>query len=269
MTEVDWGRLKAHELRALAAQNAVVILPVAAIEQHGPHLPVMTDALLGEEVARRAARIASKQRPTLVTPVVWHGLSEHHLPFGGTLTLDHETFYSVLKCLVHSLRRNGFRDILISNSHGGNIAALQCAAERLFQELDTTVVVATYVNESRSEIASILADQPHIMHACEGETSMMLALLPELVDSSDLASLAVARGQGFSQAGKGSYRWRNFAHMTGNGVSGNPANATAGKGKAILDAAATGLANLITDNETWAPARDTRSKDTCGVPFLD
>ena len=75
MSEVEWARLKAHELRLRAKDNAVVILPVASIEQHGPHLPVMTDTRIGHEVACRAARKAYDRQPTIVTPVVWHGLS--------------------------------------------------------------------------------------------------------------------------------------------------------------------------------------------------
>ena len=124
MPEVEWAKLKAHELRDLANRNAVVILPVAAIEQHGPHLPVVTDTRIGGEVARRAAEKAFARRPTVVAPVVWSGLSEHHMGFGGTLTLDHETFFAVLRCLIASVVRHGFTDVLISNSHGGNILAM-------------------------------------------------------------------------------------------------------------------------------------------------
>ena len=269
MSEVDWARLKAHELRALAEENAVVILPTAAIEQHGPHLPVMTDTRIGHEVACRAARMAYASRPTVVAPVVWHGLSEHHMPFGGTLTLDHDTFFAVLRCLVRSLVRHGFQDILISNSHGGNILAIQNAAEQLAPEFGATIVATTYVKEAAEAIAALLEDQPHIMHACEGETAIMMELEPELVDTNDLASLATDRGQGFLSAGRGSYRWRSFTHMTGNGVSGNPARATALKGEAILQAAANGLAELITDLETWAPMNDLRGAAIAGVGFRD
>lgn len=269
MVEVEWARLKAHELRALAEQNAVVILPVAAIEQHGPHLPVMADTRIGHEIACRAAHLAYAQRPTVVAPVVWHGLSEHHMPFGGTLTLDHDTFFAVLRCLVGSLVRHGFRDVLISNSHGGNILAMQTAAERLAPEFGATIVAATYINEARPEIAELLEDQPHIMHACEGETSMLMALVPDLVDGSDLAGLETPRGRGALAAGKASYRWRSYTHATGNGVSGNPARANADKGEKLLQAAAAGLARLITDPENWAPMQDRRGEGTQGVPFRD
>ncbi len=269
MHEVEWARLKAHELRALAASDTIVILPVAAIEQHGPHLPVMTDTRIGHEVACRAARKAYDRRPTIVTPVVWHGLSEHHMPYGGTLTLDHDTFFAVLRCLVRSLVRHGFRKILISNSHGGNIIAMQLATERLAMEFDATIVATTYVTEAGQNIARHLDNQPNIMHACEGETAMMLALTPDLVDTGDLASLATERGAGFLAAGKASYRWRSFTHMTGNGVSGNPVGATADQGEAILEEAAGALADLIADQATWAPMRDLRPDDIAGVPFRD
>lgn len=269
MTEVEWARLKAHELRALANDETVVILPVASIEQHGPHLPVMTDTRIGHEVACRAARTAYQQRPTIVTPVVWHGLSEHHMPFGGTLTLDHDTFFAVLRCLIQSLKRHGFQNVLISNSHGGNIIAMQTATERLAMETGMTIVATTYVSEAGDEITKLLRNQPRIMHACEGETAMMLALTPELVDTSELASLAVERGPGVLHAGKASYRWRSFTHGTGNGVSGDPANADADQGEALLEAAAGALARLIADPETWAPMMDLRGDDTKGVRFRD
>ncbi len=267
MPEVEWAKLKAHELRDLAGRNAVVILPVAAIEQHGPHLPVMTDTRIGAAVARRAAEKACARRPTVVAPVVWSGLSEHHMAFGGTFTLDHETFFGVLRCLIASVVRHGFTDVLISNSHGGNILAMQTAADRFATELGATIVATTYATEGLAAIAALLEDQGGVMHACEAETSMMLALEPGLVDTTDLAALATDRGAGFLGAGTTSYRWRPFQHMTANGVSGNPTRAGAEKGERLLEAAAEAIAALITDPDTWAQARDMRGDDVAGVPL--
>jgi len=269
MPEVEWARLKAQELRALANDNAVVIVPTAAIEQHGPHLPVMVDSRIGHEVAVRAARLAYPTRPTLVTPVIWTGLSEHHMPFGGTITLDHDAFLAVIRGVIQSLVRHGFKDIVISNSHGGNILAVQVAADRLATELGATIVATTYVKEGHDLIAEHLNDQPHIMHACEGETAMMMALEPDLVDTSDLAALATPRGNGALAAGNASYRWRSFTSATANGVSGNPTNATAAQGEKLLDAAAQSIANLITDPDTFATAQDLRDDQIGGVAFRD
>lgn len=267
MTEVEWARLPAQDLRALANENAVVILPIASIEQHGPHLPVMTDTRLGHEVAVRAARKAFPKRPTIVTPVVWHGLSEHHMPFGGTLILSHETFRMVVRDLIISLTRHGFRDILISNSHGGNIIAMQQICDELSTQIDATLVATTYVGEAGDAIGALLEDQDGIQHAGEGETAMMMACEPDLVDSSDLESIATERGVGFLKAGHASYRWRPFAHCTHSGVSGYPAKATAEKGEKLLEVSAEALAALITDPETWAPPMDKRGEGIGGVNF--
>lgn len=269
MSEVEWYRLKAHELRACAEQNAVVILPTAAIEQHGPHLPVMTDTRIGHEIAMRAARKAYSKRPTLVAPVIWHGLSEHHMPFGGTLTLDHETYFNVLRCLVQSLVRHGFQDVLISNSHGGNIIANQAAAERLAVATGATVVATTYIAEAGPAIAEILDDQPAIMHACEGETAMLLALVPDLVDTSELDRIASPRDKGPLAVGHGSYRWRSYAAASPNGLTGDPKRATAEKGERLLEVTSDAIAALVTDPATWAAAEDRRPDAIGGVPFRD
>jgi len=268
MPETDWSRLKAHELRTLAAQKAVVILPIASIEQHGPHLPTMTDTRLGYEVAMRAARKAYPKRPVVVTPVVWSGLSEHHMPFGGTLTLSHATFRAVIRDLIDAIIRHGFRDILISNSHGGNIVAMQQICDDLAPQIEATLVATTYVSEAGEALAQHLEDQKGVMHAGEAETSMMLAVEPDLVDTSDLANLTDGMDGGrFLTAGKASYRWRPFAHVTGNGLAGNPARSTAEKGERILEAGADALAALILDPETWAAPDDRRGAGTQGVPF--
>ena len=269
MPEVEWARLKAHELRALAERNAAVIIPTAAIEQHGPHLPVMADQRIGHEVAVRAARKAFANRPTLVTPVMWSGLSEHHMPFGGTLTLDHETYFAVLNCLVKSLVRHDFRNIVLSNSHGGNIVANRAAADRLAGTSGAVIVATDYVTEAGPAFAEILEDQPRIMHACEGETSMLMALVPDLVDTRGLAEIATPRGTGPLAAGKASFRWRPYTSASANGLTGNPARASAEKGERLLEAAAEAIAALITDPDTWAEPKDLRPDTVQGVGFRD
>ncbi len=269
MPETSWARLKAHELRALAAQNAVVILPIASIEQHGPHLPVMTDTRLGEEIARRAAEAAYAQRPTIWTPVVWSGLSEHHMAYGGTLTLTHETFRAVIFDLVDAITRAGFRDILISNSHGGNIIAMQQILDELSARCPATLVATTYVTEAGARYGDVLEDQNTVMHAGEAETSMMMVCAPETVDASDLAAhnVEAAEAPAFLGAGEASYRWRPLTHVTPNGVIGKPEKANAEKGERLLQIGADALARLIIDPATWAAPDDLRQAETGGVPL--
>ncbi|NNE54018.1 MAG: creatininase family protein [Sulfitobacter sp.] len=271
MVEVEWQRMKAQEVRSFAARNAVAILPVASIEQHGPHLPTMTDTRLGHEVAIRAARLASDTRAVIVAPVVWSGLSEHHMPFGGTFTIRPDTFRALIRDLVEALVRQGFRDILISNSHGGNIIALQQICDELAPQVDATLVMTTYPMEAAEEIGRLLEEQEGVQHACEAETAMMMACEGRLVDQSDLAgqNSDTASAARFLKAGKASYRWRPFTHVTGNGVSGKPGTATVEKGEALLKASAQALADLISDPETWEAAQDLRGNETGGVPFRD
>ena len=268
MVEVAWERMKAQELRALAERNAVVILPVASIEQHGPHLPTMVDTRLGQEIALRAARMASDTRPVVVTPVVWAGLSEHHMPFGGTLTVSHATFRAVLRDLVTAITRHGFRDILISNSHGGNTIACQQFIDEVAPTSEATLVFACYPMEAAEDYGAILEDQAGMQHACEAETSMMMAVEGALVDDRELGQIAQnAGGPKFLGAGKAGYRWRPFAHVTANGLAGNPARANAEKGERLIEIGAEAIAELIRDPETWAPPRDLRGEGAGGVAF--
>jgi creatinine amidohydrolase len=268
MSEVEWARLKAHELRALADQDAVAIVPVAAIEQHGPHLPVMVDTRLAGEVGRRAALKGTEAgTPTVVLPVIWHGLSEHHMPYGGTVTLDTQAFHLVLRGVVDSVARHGFSKVLILNGHGGNIIASQVSAQDLTLELGIPVIAATYWLEAASGFAEILEVQDNVMHACEAETSMMMALDPELVDDRDLASVKGPIGVKFLQAGEGAYRWRSLTHVTANGVIGDPTTASPEKGERLLDAAADAIVALVSKPDTFARQDDVRPNAVGGVPF--
>jgi len=130
------------------------------------------------------------------------------------------------------------------------------------------VAAATYAMEAGEAFAAILEDQPGVQHACEAETAMMLACAPDLVDASDLASLGV-KVTGRVLGASGAHRWRPFEHMTGDGVLGVPARATAEKGEALLEAGAQSIADILTDEAFWAAAGDLRSERTGGVPFAD
>ena len=144
MTEVEWWNLRAPQLRSLQDEDALVIVPVGSTEQHGPHLPVMVDALLAGEIARRTARRLAGERAVVVAPTVWSGLAEHHMSLGGTITLDYQTFFALLRCIASSMARHGFRRILLLNGHGGNINALNVIVGELTGELQIPIVGCTY-----------------------------------------------------------------------------------------------------------------------------
>lgn len=246
--EVEWRRLRADQLREAAGRDSIVILPVASIEQHGPHLPVETDTMIGEAVAVRTARaIAARGDHALALPVLWTGLSEHHMPFGGTITLGQTAFRAVIEDICRSLIRHGFRRIALSNSHGGNINALRTLTDDLTVRLDVPIIMFTYAEAVQPVIAKLLTTQGGVRHACEAETAMMLALRPDLVATDRIPP----RPNAAPEADAGLYRWRSFAVQTDTGVIGNPDAASAEQGENLLEAIAEALAIKLTDPKLW------------------
>ncbi len=261
MPEIRWERMTAPELKALAAQDALVVLPIGSLEQHGPHLPVWTDSLCAHEIALRGAAAATV--PVAVLPPMWLGLSEHHLPFGGTITLDHATFHAVLRCVVRSLVADGFRKLLIVNGHGGNIDPLAVSTRELAVEFGIPVVVTTWPNLAPAAIGQILTTQPGIQHACEGETALWLALDAAQVRQDKIAE-SISNPP--PNPPPGFVRFFSFEERAPRtGVRGDPRAATAEKGEAILAAVTTALAAAMRDkalwstpDDVWAPGRAQR-----------
>lgn len=253
MTLVEWRSLRADQLCELAAKGAVVLLPVASTEQHGPHLATGVDDFLCSEVCRRAAvQLSEEGHPTVVAPTLWVGLAEHHMAFGGSFTLTLSTYHALLRDLCWSIVRAGFRRVLIVNGHGGNMSALNALTTELTRELDAPIAVTTYFTLAEGAIAEILEDQRGVMHACEAETSMMLALRPDLVSAERLPQ-ATGPGAGDARAilSPPLHRWRSFKEMSPTGVFGDARRANAGKGERLFQAVSDALAHRIAAGEPW------------------
>lgn len=253
MTEVAWERLTAPEIRALAARGqALAVLPVGALEQHGPHLPVITDSLIASELSLRAARLAAGDgEPVLVLPAVWSGMSEHHLPFGGTITLDYAGLAGVLRGVVRSLRAIGFARLLVVNGHGGNNEPLAVACRELAHEFAMPIVAAMPWSLIPETLAAVLDAQKGVHHACEAETSVMLALAPDLVRT-DKVEQAATPGAGAVANRPALSRFWSFAERApGSGVRGDPRPATAAKGERLVAAMADALAGAMRDRVLW------------------
>jgi len=252
MTETAWNRLSAERLRALAAQDAIVLLPVASTEQHGPHLPTGVDDFLCSEVCRRTAAELAPDYPVVVAPTLWCGLADHHVAFGGTFTLSLATYYAVLRDLCRSILSAGFKRIVLVNGHGGNIQALGSFVGELTRELDAPIAATTYFMEGHTAMAEILEDQQGVMHACEAETSMMMAIHPGLVNADRFAE---AHGPSFNILGSlvpSLKRFHTFAELTASGVAGDARKASAEKGEKLLAACASALATRLRAGEPWA-----------------
>jgi len=249
MPSVMWKFLTAADLRSLAEAGAIVVLPVASMEQHGPHLPVGVDSILCEHVCRVAAE-AVDAVPVTVAPTLWCGMAEHHMAFGGTFTFDIPTYSAVLLCLLKSIARHGFTRVLIVNGHGGNVAALAAFLPDLARETGLTIRVTTYFEQARAALAEVLQDQESVHHACEAETSMMLVAAPETVR---LEKLGQAHGPPRSTAEPaGVARYRSFRDITPSGVIGDARRADRDKGERLMAACRDGIAAVLRNPQTWS-----------------
>ncbi len=251
--EILWNRMTAEMLRARAAQDGLVILPVASTEQHGPHLATGVDTFLCSEVCRRTALRVAADRPVVVAPTVWMGLAEHHVEFGGTFSLSLRTWHSVLEDLCTSISRAGFQKIIIVNGHGGNIAALNALTTDLTRDLGFKIGSANYwtLASQSGAVSDILEDQDGLIHACEAETSMMMAAHPDLVDHSRLEE-ATGPNTGMSEVlAPAIMRWRSFKEITPSGVLGDARKASAEKGERLYDAMCGALAEAISAGQPW------------------
>lgn len=251
--EVEWRKLRADQLRERAKQDAMVIIPIGSLEQHGPHLPVEVDSILGETVALRTAQaIAQRGQPVLVLPVLWTGISEHHMSFGGTISLDLAAFSALVGGVVRAVHRHGFRRIVLLNGHGGNENALRCITDELTPAMGIPIVQFTYWYAAAEAVGAILETQPGLTHACEAETSMMMAVRPELVATDRIALAKANRTADVTDLiGGGVYLWRSIGARSASGALGNPEAATADKGKRLFDAVSQTLADKLCNAELW------------------
>ena len=249
MPSVMWKELTAAELRWLAGHGATVILPVASMEQHGPHLPVGVDTILCEGVCRLAAEALRDEMPVVVAPTLWCGMAEHHMAFGGTFTFDIPTYRAVLLAFLKSIARHGFAKVFIVNGHGGTISALAAFLPDFAVETGLTIRATTYFELAQPAIQSILEDQDRVRHACEGETSLMLALAPDLVRREKLAE---AHGPKHSTPRPlGVARYRSFQSFSESGVVGDARRATKEKGERLTIACRDALVTVLKDTDAW------------------
>lgn len=254
MSEVEWARLRASEVTALAGRDAIVIVPIGATEQHGPHLPVMTDWRCVQEIALRAARLMAGRTPVLVTPTIPYGMSEHHMSLGGTITLDYATMNGVIRCVVTSAIRHGFKRIFVLNGHGGNTTALQNMIGELTVETKLPLATGTYWDIAAGSIRGLLESQDALLHACEAETSMVMALEGRNVDASKLAQAHGALVPGLSSipgVNPAVYRWRQLSSRSAAGVIGDVSRASAEKGERLLRAISADLSEALLNERLW------------------
>lgn len=255
----DLAALTWEEIRALAQGGGVAVVPTGSLEQHGHHLPVEVDSCLVGEVCRRAVARVEGKVPVGLAPVLWLGCSPHHLPYFA-LSVDAGTYTAMVVQVGKSLVQAGFQRILFINGHGGNMAPLRLAVQQLGHETDALVGATSYFQLAAERIAQIRESAPGgLGHACEMETSLMMAVKPGAVRRDKIqpgtASWVSPLVQGDLVApGPVSVGFR-WPEVTPSGVLGRPDLATAEKGEAFLEAAVEGTARLIEEFAGWSRER--------------
>src|SRR5688572_16034180 len=239
-----------QELTRTEAKNlgpsAVLLFPVGATEQHGPHLPVGTDHFAVEHIARAAAQVAADQAPVIVAPTLPFGSSHHHIPFGGTMSLSTETYYRTVLELCETLILGAWQRIFILNGHGGNHEIVQLLARDLALKHPVQMAAASYWNIAWDKF---IAAEAHIGarlpgHAGFFETSVVMALRPELIREPrpQRDNVPNSDPRGFARPVRietyGS--WQSF-----DGYTDSPARATAEHGRTFLEAAAQTVGDAI------------------------
>jgi creatinine amidohydrolase len=170
------------EIRDAVAQNRVAVLPVGTVEQHGPHLPLVTDVLTATEMSRRAVeRIPDA---AILLPSVYYSFNEHHMDFPGTIAIQGETVIRYITDIGLSLARHGFRKILLVNGHGSNVPFLDIAARNITNLSEAICAMASWWSLIPKSVISRLRESEvpgGMAHGCELETSVLLYLRPDLV----------------------------------------------------------------------------------------
>lgn len=252
-----WEHLTTTEFADGACRDAVAVLPVAAIEQHGPHLPLGTDAILTDGILDAALDRLPDGVDVLRLPTQRVGLSPEHAGFPGTLTLDAETVIAQWAAIGRSVSRTGIRRMVLLNGHGGQTAPVDLVALRLRAETGMTVVRATYFALIGDDPALDERERRFGWHGGLVETALMLAIRPDLVRSERLddfrsaAEAVAARHSTLRVEGDTGIAW--MAEDLGpSGATGNAAAATPEIGARLLNQVAGRLAALLSELHGFA-----------------
>lgn len=254
-----WADLATTDFAALDCARAIAVLPVAATEQHGPHLPLSVDTDLVDGVLRASLPYLPADLPALFLPTQAVGFSPEHAAFAGTLTLKAETLIRLWTDIAESVATSGVKKLVLLNSHGGQVGLMDVVARDLRARLGMLVYSVSWFNlpliaEDGADVNALFSAQEHRfgVHAGEVETSMMLALRPERVrmgEAQHFHSTSRDRAERFPILGNGKsakLAWQ-MQDCNPQGAAGDATAATADKGRALVQAAGRALAQLLTE----------------------
>jgi len=258
-SKIMWTEMTRPELETYLNKNPnpVVIIPLGSIEQHGVQLPLGTDSLSAIEICKAIA----KRSNSLVLPITWVGYSEHHMGFKGTITFSQDTLARIIMDVIKSLSRHGLKRVLIVNWHGGNKETLNFAVKESSKKYKVNIITDSQEPEDPNAFTTL---RNFDIHAGNGETSFMLNLFPELVDTDKIKEwkptvklpkpiekarkLCLERNENCQQLLKITMSYLPDTHkLTSSGVYGltDIKDATKEEGKEFFDKVMNRLVNLI------------------------
>lgn len=238
---MKYHELTATQLAEIDRESVLVVIPIAAVEQHGPHMPTGTDTILCTAVVEELEKQLESQ--ILLLPTTWLGASAHHLRFGATIDSSLDTYISTLCDIGRSLLDDGFKRLFFLNGHGGNIDPMKIALRDLQLDYQDALLVAgcywSVANHEREQVLE--GDHKFVGHACEFETSLMLHVRPDLVNMDNLEDA----GDLVPDQIDGLFVSRDMMQRTANGYTGRPDLATAEKGAKLFSSIQTRLASTV------------------------
>ncbi|MBC9882579.1 creatininase family protein [Bradyrhizobium sp. INPA01-394B] len=256
----DWSEIRWADAAPADVSRWIAVLPLAATEQHGPHLPVETDVLIAEAYLARAKEVLPAPLPVTFLPVEPVGISTEHIDYPGTQTLPTETALKRWTGIGEDIARRGVRKLVIITSHGGNSAAMMLVAQDLRAHQKLFVVTTSW---SRLSGADKLFPPDEVRHGIHGgavETSIMLARYPEQVRKDAIADFPAS-----SIAMEKQYRWLStqrpapFAwqaqDLNASGAVGNATLAVAAKGEQLIDQGARAFCELLIEVDNFDVSR--------------
>ncbi|CAL74628.1 Conserved hypothetical protein; putative creatinine amidohydrolase (=creatininase) [Bradyrhizobium sp. ORS 278] len=248
----DWTEISWPDLETPDASSWIAVLPLAATEQHGPHLPLGTDVYIAEAYLARVRALLPPALPVTVLPVQPVGISTEHIDFPGTLTVPTETALQSWRALGDSVARAGLRKLVIVTSHGGNSAAMTLVAQDLRAAHRMLVVTTSWSRFGAPEGLFSADELRHGIHGGAVETSIMLARHPQLVRGNaiaDFVSSAVATERAnrvLSTQRPAPFAWQT-QDLNASGAVGDATQASAEKGERVLDHGAAAFCALLED----------------------
>ena len=256
----DWMEMSWQDLAGGETGRWIAVLPLAAVEQHGPHLPLGVDSFIAEAYLARARALLPDDLPATFLPVQRIGVSAEHLSFPGTLHLSATTAIAAWTELGESLARAGLRKLVMVTSHGGNVAAMELVARDLRTRLKMLAVTVGWHRFGYPDGTFSGEEKKHGIHGGDIETSLMLAAKPETVRM-ESAPKAIPQSVAMAREFKwlGAYRPAGFAWMTqdlnATGAVGDSTRADAAKGEAALAHGAQAFVELLSEVDRFELTR--------------